>query len=75
MFCAHDPRNIRNAGRTLEDDETGKPTVVNGEHLDPYNVTRWRMVQDLWDADVFLAACSPWIAFNIQWTKHDKTTA
>lgn len=25
-------------GRTLEDDETGKPTVVNGEHLDPYNV-------------------------------------
>lgn len=24
--------------RTLEDDETGKPTVVNGEHLDPYNV-------------------------------------
>eukprot|EP00435_Cladocopium_sp_Y103_P046647 s503_g13.t1 len=25
-------------GRTLGDDETGKPTVVNGEHLDPYNV-------------------------------------
>lgn len=39
----------------MEDDETGKPTVVNGEHLDPYNVSRWQMV-DLRDADadVFL---------------------
>ena len=54
----------RNAGRTLEDDETGNPTVVNGEHLDPYNVSRWQMV-DLRDADadVFFC-CSPCVAFQ-----------